>query len=219
MQIYFAAALSVIALVTWGMALRPSLRRAETPAQAGQEGIVLAPLVAAWLVALLSPAGDQTYYKAAILLGMLLALIAAAIRISNFLPGYVAHAHLILTYALYGLAFGSATSGWPTPLALVLLAAAALIYYWLYPYLAELWCSVAGYGLLLLLATWQALEMTVQYPLTWVGWAALAGMLLLVAATLLEAQARFRHFRPAWANAAMPVFLLAQLAIAWSVWR
>jgi hypothetical protein len=43
-------------------------------------------------------------------------------------------------------------------------------------------------------------------------------MLLVAFASLLEAQARFRQFRPAWSGAALPIFLLAQLAIAWSIW-
>jgi uncharacterized membrane protein YhhN len=214
MQIYFAAALTLAALVAWVMYFRWSPL---TP-QNQRAIYAFAPIGAAWLVALLSPFADQTVYKSAILLGMLLALFAALIRTTEFLPSYAAHAHLVITYALYASAFASETHGWPTPYALLLVAAAGLLYYWLYPRLAELWISVAIYGLLILLATWQALELVVQQPATWTSWAALVGMLLLVAATLLEAQARFRQFRPSWASAALPVFLLAQLAIAWSVW-
>jgi uncharacterized membrane protein YhhN len=134
------------------------------------------------------------------------------------LPNYAAHAHLVLTYALYALAFSSQTSGWPTPLTIVLIVAAGLLYYWLYPWLSELWSSVASYAFLIFLATWQALELAVQHPTSWMGWAALAGMLLVTIATLLEAQAHFHHLRPTWANASLPIFLFAQIAIAWSVW-
>jgi uncharacterized membrane protein YhhN len=214
MQIYFAGALTLAALVAWVLYLRWSPL---TPLN-NRALYAFAPVGAAWLVALLSPFADQTFYKGAVLLGMLLALLAAVIRTTEFLPSYAAHAHLVITYALYASAFASETQGWPTPYALLLIAAAGLVYYWLYPRLAELWISVAIYGLLILLATWQALELAVQQPATWTSWVALAGMLMLVAATLLEAQARFRQFRPAWAGAALPVFLLAQLVIAWSVW-
>ena len=214
MQIYFAVALSVAALVAWVMALRSS----DTSPQSNRMAYTLAPLGAAWLVALLTPPSDHLYYKGAVVLGMLLALIAVAMRASNFLPSYAAHAHLVLTYALYGLAFGSQTSGWPSPFALLLFAIAGLLYYWLYPTLAELWSSVAIYGMLMLLAAWQALELAVQQPSAWIGWVALAGMLLATIATMLEAQARFRNFRPTWANASLPVFALAQLVIAWSIW-
>jgi uncharacterized membrane protein YhhN len=100
----------------------------------------------------------------------------------------------------------------------LLIAAAGLLFYWLYPTLEELWSSAALYAFLLFLATWQALELALQQPTAWIGWVALAGMLLATAAALLEAQARFRHFRPAWAAAALPVLLLAHLAIAWSIW-
>ncbi len=214
MQLYIAVALTVAAVVAWVMAVRVP---ASTPPMQTL-GLNLAPLAAAWLVALLTPASDNLFYKAAVVLGMLLALLAIAFRGSRLLPGYAAHAHLLLTYALYALAFGSQTSGWPTPLAIILVVAAGLLYYWLYPALAELWSSVAIYALLIFLATWQALELAVQQPNSWMGWAALAGMLLATMAILLEAQARFRPLRPTWAVASLPVFLLAQLAIAWSVW-
>ena len=214
MQLYIAIALTVAAIAAWVMALRKSAGSS----QAQSLGLFIAPLAAAWLVALLPPAADHIFYKGAIVLGMLLALIALALRISGFLPSYVAHAFLVITYILYALAFASQTSGWPTPFALILIVAAGAIYYWLYPQLAELWSSVAIYGTLIFLATWQALELAVQRPTAWMGWAALGGMLLVTVATLLEAQERFPRFRPTWANAAIPVFLLAQLAIAWSIW-
>jgi hypothetical protein len=134
MQLYIAIALTLTAVVAWGMALR-------SPASAPRMqtlGLNLAPLVVAWLVALLTPASDNLFYKAGVVLGLLLALIAIAFRDSSLLPSYAAHAHLLLTYALYALAFGSQTSGWPTPLALLLIIAAALLYYWLYPALFTL---------------------------------------------------------------------------------
>ena len=214
MQIYFAIALTIAAVVAWVMALRlptsaPRMQRL---------GYNLGALAATWLVALLTPASDNLFYKAGVVLGLLLVIIAIAFRDSGFLPSYAAHAHLVLTYALYGLAFGSQTSGWPTPLAILLLIAAGLLYYWLYPSLRELWSSIAIYGFLIFLATWQALELAVQHPAAWMGWTALAGMLLVTAAHLLEAQGTFLRLRPTWASASLPVFLLAQLAIAWSIW-
>lgn len=211
---YIAIALTIAAVAAWVMLLRQ-------PASAPVEqtlGYTLAPLAAAWLVALLTPTPTNLFFKAAVVLGLLLALIGVALHASKLLPGYVTHAHLLLTYTLYAYAFASQTSGWPTPLALLLLVIAALLYYWLYPKLAELWSSAAIYALLLFLATWQALELVVQQPGVWTSWAALTGMLLAALATMLEAQARFRRLRPTWASAALPVLLLAHLAIAWSVW-
>jgi uncharacterized membrane protein YhhN len=212
--LFIAIALTVGALAAWVMALRTP----DTSSQSNRIGYLLAPLAVAWLVALLPPAGDHLFYKGAVVLGILLALIGVALYISGFLPNYVAHAHLLLTYTLYAYAFASQTSGWPSPFSLILVVAAALIYYWLYPTLAELWESIALYALLIFLATWQAFELALQQPTSLMGWAALVGMLLVAAAALLEAQARFRRFRPNWATASLPVFLLAQLAIAWSVW-
>jgi hypothetical protein len=214
MQIYIAFALTVVALVAWLMAFWLPANRPRTQKLA----LSLAPLAAAWLVALLTPASGNLLAKGAVVLGLLLALLALLLRQSKFLPDYAVHAHLLLTYALYALAFSAQTSGWPTPFAPLLVAAAGLLYIWLYPALFELWSAVALYALLLFLASWQALELAVQQPSDWMSWAAFAGMFLAVVATLLEAQARFRAFRPTWAAAALPVFLLSQLAIAWSVW-
>ena len=214
MQFYFALALTAAALVAWVLLLRLPANTSRTNAL----GLTLAPLAAAWLVALLPPASDNLFYKAAVVLGMLLALLALAFRQSQLLPSYAAHAHLFITYVLYGLAFASQTQGWPTPWAILLIAAAGLLYYWLYPTLFEQWPAVAVYALLILFATWQALELALQQPNSWMGWAALAGMILATIATLLEAQAHFRPIRPSLAVASIPVFLMAQLLIAWSVW-
>lgn len=214
MQIYFAIALTIAAGVAWVIALRLPA----TAPQTQKLSYNLGALAAIWLVALLTPASANIFYKAGVVLGLLLVIIAVAFRDSGFLPSYAAHAHLVLTYALYGLAFGSQTSGWPTPFAILLLIAAGLLYYWIYPSLRELWSTVALYGFLIFLATWQALELAVQHPTSWMGWAALAGMLLGTAAHLLEAQGTFHRLRPTWASASLPVFLIAQLAIAWSIW-
>lgn len=210
MQFYIALVLTVGALAAWVLSLRTNA--------ANRLALTVAPLVVAWLIALLTPPSDHLFYKAAIVFGLLLAIIGIALYQSRFLPVYVAHAHLLLTYTLYAYAFASQTSGWPTPFALILLVVAAGIYYWLYPTLAELWPSIAVYALVLLLATWQALELAVQQPTSWMGWVAFGGMILAVVAALLEAQARFRPLRSAWGSASLPVFLLAQLCIAWSIW-
>jgi uncharacterized membrane protein YhhN len=214
LQFYFAGALTLAALVGWVFTLRASLAEdtRNIPVYA------LSTIVTTWLVAMLTPQGENTFFKAAVVLGMLLALIAVALRASQFLPGYTAHFHLAWTYILYAFAFASQTHGWPTPYALVLVVAAGLLYAWLQPGMAELWSSVAIYGLLLFFATWQALEFGVQHATLWLAWSALVGMLLIVAATLLEGQARFRQLRTSWVNAALPLLLLAQLAIAWSIW-
>ena len=214
MQLYIAIALTIAALVALVMVLR-----APSKATLSQTlGYAVAPLAAALLVALLTPAPDNIFYKGALVLGLLLAIIGFLFYRSGFLPNYVAHAHLVLTYTLYAYAFASQTSGWPTPWALILLAAAALIYWWFHPNLAELRISVAIYGALVLLAMWQALELAVQQPSALTGWTALGGMLLAACALLLEAQARFKQWRPTWAMAALPVFLVAHLVIAWSAW-
>jgi len=214
MQLYFASGLSVAALVTWVVVLRSPARFSRMQLLAYH----IAPLAAVWLVALLTPAHDVIFYKGAVLVGIVLATIGFALHDSEFLPSYVLHSFLMVTYTLYAYAFSSQTSGWPTLWVLLLVAMAGALYYWLYPTLHELWISVAVYAFFIFLATWQALELAVQQPSSWMGWAALVGMLLAIAATLLEAQSRFLRFRPSWAAASLPIFFLAQLAIAWSVW-
>ena len=214
MQLYIAIALTVAAAAALIMALRAPA----TPAPMQNLAYTLAPLLVAWLVALLTPSPDGLFYKGAVVLGLLLAILGFVLHRSGLLPTYVAHAHLVLTYTLYAYAFASQTRGWPTPWALLLLAAAALLFWWLYPALAEVRSSVAIYGALVWLATWQALELAVQQPDSFMGWLALGGMILATLALLLEAQARFKQWRPAWHTAALPLFLVAHLVIAWSTW-
>jgi len=220
MQLYIAIALTIMAFVMWTMAwrIRLSSRAMGMPPPSRIFLYNITPLAGAWLVALLTPANDNLFYKGAVVLGMLLALIGLALRESDVLPSYVAHAHLVLTYVLYAYAFSSQTTGWPSLFSLILVVAAGALYFWLYPNLREIWVSVTIYGALLLLTTWQALELAVQHPNGWMGWAALVGMLIAVGATMLEAQASFLRLRPSWAFMSAPLFFLAQIAIAWSVW-
>jgi uncharacterized membrane protein YhhN len=181
-------------------------------------GLALALPVATWLIALLAPQPASLYQKGAIVLGLLLAILAFAFRLSNLLPVYAAHAHLMLTYALYAGAFAARTTGWPTLWALLVLVAAAGVLWWLWRSLAELRESILLYALLLLLALWQALEMAVQQPAEIAAWAALVGMAIICLAALLEAQARFRPIRSGWGAAALPLLLIGHFAVAWSVW-
>ena len=218
-MISFILALIISAAVGGALIYRTRLP-ADLPAPQ-QSGPFLAALLGAWLVALLAPAPVNLLHKGAVVFGLTLGLIGLGITQSGFLPRYAGHAFWLISYALYGLALAAQTRapGWVAILlALFLLALAALLYAWLHPVLGELRSAVIVYGGLLLLAAWQAVFWVTQAPGLWTAWAALLGVLLLAAGLTLDAQARWRAFRPAWAAASLPVWLLANLAIAWSVW-
>ena len=219
-MISFILALVISAAVGAALVYRARRPTAQSTAQpaAQQSRPFLAALLGAWLVALLAPAPVNLLHKGAVVFGLTLGLLGLGIIQSGYLPRYAGHAFWLMSYALYGIALAAQTAGWPTPLALLILALAALIYAWLHPVLGELRSAVILYGGVVMLATWQAVEWVTQAPGLWTAWAALAGMLLLAASLLLDAQARWRAFRPAWATASLPVWLLANLALAWSVW-
>lgn len=213
-SLIIAAIVSFAALAAWVFWVR---QPPDAPLDK-RMGLGLALPAAAWLTAMLAPAPVSLYQKGAVVLGLILAFLALSLRLSKFLPNYAAHAHLLLTYALYATAFAAVTVGWPTPWAMIVVLSAVGLMAWLWPRLAELRESVLIYAGILLLGIWQAFELASQQPAAPAAWAGLLGMLLICAAAFLEAQARFRPTQPPLTAAVLPVLTLGHLAVAWSVW-
>ncbi len=206
--------MSLGGLVAWYLWLR---QPKDTPLSERMALGLLLPGVA-WLIAMLAPQPENMYQKGAIALGLIVAFLALALRLGKYLPAYVSHAHLVVSYALYATGFAARTTGWPTPWALPAIVASVGLFIWLWPYLAELREGVLVYGIVLLLALWQAIEMAVQYPDEVAGWAALIGMVLVCIAAVFEVQARFRPLRPGLVIAVVPILVIGHFAVAWSVW-
>jgi uncharacterized membrane protein YhhN len=213
-SLIIAAVVSLAALVAWGLWIR---NPGDAPASQTL-GLALAVPVAAWLTAMLAPDPINIYQKGAVVLGLILAVLGLALRLSKFLPEYVTHAHLLFTYTLYATAFAAVTSGLPTPWAVIVVLAAAGVMAWLWPKLSELRESVIVYALILFLGLWQSFELVNQQPDAPAAWAGLAGMVLVCAATAIEARERFRPASRSFATAVLPVLVLGHLAVAWSVW-
>ena len=173
----------------------------------------------AWLVALLAPAPVGPGYKAALVFGLTLTLLALTFQQSGFLPDYVAHGHLMWAYLVYAYGFASLTVWtWPSPWLLLPLVIAAAVYWRLYANLRDLWETVLLYTILLTATAWQALNWALQAPTTYVAWTALAAVLLIAAAHTVQAMTRFRGLSPRPAGVAFALLLVAQLPLAWSVW-
>jgi len=180
----------------------------------------LQPLTIAiiWLIALIVPAPVSIYYKAAIMLGLLLMLLGSAFHLLPGVPLVVNKAYWLLAAALFMTAFAALhPAKLPTPWLLLLLLYAGGIAWLLAPRVAELQISLLVYGIVLLLMTWQALEVLVVAGQWW-ALLPFLGALCLVIADSIQALDRFYRVLPAAKLLTPAVLLLGQLLLALSIW-
>ncbi|MEZ4675488.1 MAG: lysoplasmalogenase family protein [Caldilineaceae bacterium] len=138
-------------------------------------------LLAVLLVASFVPVPVAVSYKAAIVLGLLLILVATLLRVALHTPPVVDYAFEFIAVALFMAAFASQHPiKWPTPWVLVPLIFGGLFYWFLLPRLAELAVSIAVYAFAFFLLLWQALELLVTRSSlwSWLAFGAVAGLLL-----------------------------------------
>ena len=170
------------------------------------------------LIALIAPAPVSVYYKAAILLGLVLTLLGNALGLLPGTPLAVQKAHWLLAVALFTTAFAALhPAKWPTPWLFLLLLYGGGIAWLIAPRLAELQITMLVYGILLFLMSWQALEAFVVVEQGWVL-LSLGGALLLVIADSLQALHHFYRVVPSVKMLTPALFLLGQLLLALSVW-
>lgn len=175
-------------------------------------------LVIIILIALIAPAPVSVYYKAAMLLGLLIALLGQALTLLPGTPPVVQKAHWLLAVILFTTALAALhPAKWPTPWLLLLLLYGGGVAWLIAPRLAELQISLLVYGILLLLMSWQALEALVVANQLWVL-LPFAGAFFLLIADSLEALHRFYRTLPATKMLTPAFFLLGQLLLALSVW-
>lgn len=170
------------------------------------------------LIALIVPVPVSIYYKAAIMLGLILALLGSAFRLLPRTPLVVTKAHWLIAFALFTTAFATLhPAKLPTPWLLLLLLYAGGMAWLLAPRVAELQISLLVYGIVLLLMSWQALEALAVVDQVWLLLPVL-GALLFVVADSIQALDRFYRTLPA-ARTLTPAFmLLGQLLLALSIW-
>ena len=170
------------------------------------------------LIALLVPTPVSVFYKAAIMLGLILSLLGSAVRLLPGTPLAVNKAHLLLATLLYMTAFAELHPfKLPTPWLLLLLLYAGGIAWLLANKVAELQITMLIYGGILLLMSWQALEAFVVVGQLWTG-LLLLGALCLVIADSIQALDRFYRALPAARLLTPAVLLLGQLLLALSIW-
>ncbi len=159
--------------------------------------ILLMACFVAWPVA--------TNYKAAIVLGLLLTLLAALLHRLLQAPVSVVHAVDLVVLVLYMAAFAALhPPKWPTPWLLLLLLLGGLYYWALLPRLAELAGTFAGYAIVLFLMTWQALEVVVVQPALWTGLALAGALGLTVLKGVLALDYAYATDRRLWPRQAPP---------------
>lgn len=170
------------------------------------------------VIALLAPTPVSVFYKAAVLLGLILSLLGSAVRLLPGTPLAVNKAHLLLATLLYLTAFAELHPfKLPTPWLLLLLLYAGGMAWLLANRVAELQITLLIYGGILLLMSWQALEAFVVVGQLWTG-LLLLGTLCLVIADSMQALDRFYRALPAARLLTPAVLLLGQLLLALSIW-
>jgi len=114
-------------------------------------------------------------YKAALILGFLLSLLALLLHRTLRAPITLVHAFDLLVFLLYMAAFAALhPPKWPTPWLLLPLFVGGLLYWALLPRLKELGGTIGVYAVVLILMIWQALEIVAVEPALW-RWLALIG--------------------------------------------
>ncbi len=213
-QFYLALLLSVATLVVAVLRVR-----AETAGE--QEQVYLyRPLTMALisLVAMVAPQPVSIFYKGAIVLALLLAVMAEAVMMVRGTATIVAVIFVSLIAVLYLFAFTSQLRwAWPTPWALFIPLILVAVVRFLGPFLGEFWFPALAFMVILALATWMALEQFVQIGTPW-SVAALFGILAVdSAATILG----LREFRGGFRGdrlLMLSTYAIGQWLIAVSVW-
>jgi hypothetical protein len=147
----------------------------------------LGAYTAVFLVACCAPMPVAVSYKAAVVLGLLLTMLAALLQQLLRAPTTLVHAFHLPVLLLYMAALAALHPlKWPTPWLLLPLFLGLLLYWALFPKLAELRSTLAVYAVALFLLSWQALEVVAVRPALW-SWLALLGVLGLLVANSLAA--------------------------------
>lgn len=212
---YLMLLLLIGALATAILYLWDEYRGADQGTRAYFQPLTLTLIV---LIALIAPAPVSIYYKAAILLGLLITLLGSAFGLLPGTPPAVQKAHWLLAVVLFTTAFAALhPAKWPTPWLFVLLLYGGGIAWLVAPRLAELQITMLVYGILLFLMSWQALEAFVVVDQGWVL-LPFVGAFLLVFADSLQALHQFYRTLPATKMLTPALLLLGQLLLALSVW-
>ena len=158
-----------------------------------------------------------TFYKAAIVLGLVLSLMGDIFLV---LPGkelVTGLGHFLIAHLLYSIAFSSQTE-WAIPSAwgLLLVGLGVVAYWQLSPYLRELKIPVALYTVVILLMAWTALEVWTQTGQTRAAVAFLGALLFVVSDAVLGANRFWKPFQGA-NGLILGTYYCAQLLIAYSI--
>lgn len=155
------------------------------------------------LTAIIVPQPVNSFYKAAISLGLILYLVNRGLQLLPGLPPVVDYALTLIGALLYMAAFAATHAlKWPTPWGLLPLIGVGVLYWRMRPQLAELHYSILIYMVAFLLMLWQAIEMLVVNPAPWAV-SGLLGALGLAAAQTVQG---IHHFiqpvqqRQRWSN-------------------
>ncbi len=213
-RMYLALFFSIIALATMVFQFLPRKGvRAANPVT-----YPLLAMVMIDLVALLSPAPISIFYQGAILLGLVIATLAVVFYYLPQIPHYIGSALLMIVAMLYFLAFSSANHiAIPSPILLLVLAYAALLYWYGREEAREQRGAFITYIVVMALMVWTASEVWVQHHTLWSVMAFSGAIFLVVNSTLMLVERVQRE--TLWLSIVQVfAYNAGQLLIAWSIW-
>lgn len=168
--------------------------------------------------AIIVPQPVDSFYKAAIVLGLILYLVQWGLQLLPGVPAVVGSSLHLIGALLYMAAFAATHAGkWPTPWVLLPLLSLGLLYWRMRPRLAELHGTIVLYMIAFFLMLWQAIEMGVVHLAPW----AITGLLGAVGLVTGQAISGIHHFihpiqrYPQWSNG---LIVLGNGLVILSIW-
>lgn len=213
-QFYLAVIFSLAALILTVLRLRAEAAGAQDKVYTYRPLVMLCIA----LVAMVAPEPVSVFYKGAVVLALLLAILGEAVMMIKGTPLMVGVIFVSFCAILYFFAFASLVSlAWPTVWALLIPLFVAALFYVFKSSLGEFWFPGIVFMALLALATWMALETAFQVRATW-AFVGLAGITALDTAAALLGIDQFRGGFRGGRYVMFSFYYMAQWLLAVSVW-
>lgn len=170
------------------------------------------------ITAIIVPEPVATFYKAAIIFGLIFYLIHWGLQLLPGVPAVVSCTLHLIGALLYMAAFATTHAGkWPTPWLLLPIVGLGLLYWRMRRQLAELHGSIVLYMVAFFLMLWQAIEMSVVHSAPW-AILGLVGAVGLVTGQAISGVHHFIHPIQRYAQWSNGMIVLGNGLVILSIW-